>query len=175
MKTAKKRKCIFLDRDGVINEESGDYIARVEDLKIINGVSQALQLLKSHGYLLIVITNQGGITEGLFTREQLKVIHDEIQKRCAKSIDAFYYSPCRSRFSASLVHKPGTLLYEKAISQFNIDISKSWMIGDTERDIIAGKKMNLRTILISDKEESFKEDYKTKNLISAVDLIIGIS
>jgi D-glycero-D-manno-heptose 1,7-bisphosphate phosphatase len=161
------QKCVFLDRDGVLNEEIGRYVWEVCDFVLRPGIVDILKDLKGKGYLLIVITNQGGIGRGLYSQQHVKTCHDHFQKECGNLIDAFYYSPYQKSISASLGSKPGSLLFEKAIAKFNIDPTSSWMIGDKERDIIPAKKLGIRTIRLINDEEQHEEriaDYTIEDL-----------
>ena len=95
-------KCIFLDRDGVLNVERGDYTFLPEDFKVIDGVSEAIEKIKSSGYLVIVVTNQAGISKGRFTRQQMHDCHAILMEKTRFLIDKIYYSPYHPFFSASL-------------------------------------------------------------------------
>ena len=86
-------KCIFLDRDGVLNVDRVDYVYRVEDFIIPEGTIEALQKLKNAGYLLIVITNQSGIAKGIYTREDVMKCHRYLQEQCGNILDDIYFSP----------------------------------------------------------------------------------
>jgi len=143
-----KTKAIFLDRDGVLNEERGDYTYREEDFVICEGVPQALQLLKEAGYLLIVITNQGGIAKGVYTKADMLRCHKKLASATNNLINAFYYSPDHPSVSASLSRKPNSLMLEKAMAKFNIDPAGSFMIGDQPRDIEAAAKVGVKGIKI---------------------------
>jgi D-glycero-D-manno-heptose 1,7-bisphosphate phosphatase len=155
--TTHASKCIFLDRDGVLNEEIGRYVWEVCDFEIRPGIVELLSDFKKKGYLLIVVTNQGGIGRGLYSHEHVKTCHEHFQKECGYLIDAFYYSPYQKSISASLGSKPGTLLFEKAIAKFKIDPAESWMIGDKERDITPAKKLGIKTIRLINEEEKDEE------------------
>jgi len=143
-----KQKAIFLDRDGVLNEERGDYVWLLEDFKIVPGIIEVLKALKAKGYLLIVVTNQAGITKGRYTREQMQECHDYFQKESGNIIDHFYYAPGHPSYSESLTRKPDSLMWEKAMAKFDIDPSQSWMIGDKERDLVPAIKFGIKTIRI---------------------------
>ncbi|MCP4457975.1 MAG: HAD-IIIA family hydrolase [Cytophagales bacterium] len=143
-----KQKAVFLDRDGVLNEERGDYVWLLEDFKIVPGIIDVLKKLKSQSYLLIVVTNQAGIAKGRYTQEQMQECHDYFQKESGDLIDHFYYAPNHPDFSESLTRKPDSLMWEKAMAKFNIDPLQSWMIGDKERDLIPAKKFGMKTIRI---------------------------
>lgn len=165
-------KCIFLDRDGVLNEEIGNYVFKKEDFKIVNGVPEALQKLKAAGYLLIVITNQSGIAKGLYTKKEVLECHNYLQEKCNYLIDDIYFSPHHEDYNtASLLKKPDSLMIEKAIAKYNIDPQLSWMIGDQPRDIEAGKKAGLRTIYISENKKEASASANTSSLLKAVSFV----
>ena len=169
-----QNKCVFLDRDGVLNEERGDYTYRVDDFNVIAGVPEALQILKAAGYLLVVVTNQGGIAKGLFTKKDMLACHQKLQATCNSVIDAFYYAPAHPSVSASLARKPDSLMLEKAIARFNINIAQSWLVGDQHRDITAARKVGVQPILIPNKLETEANTVLTApDLLSAARLITG--
>ncbi|MCG8309555.1 MAG: HAD-IIIA family hydrolase [Cytophagales bacterium] len=163
-------KCIFLDRDGVLNVERGDYTFLPKDFIISDGVPAALKKIKKAGYLAVVVTNQAGISQGLFTRKQMQVCHDILVERTGHLIDKIYYSPYHPSFSESLTRKPETLMLEKAIAKFDIDPSLSWLIGDRARDIECGQRMGLKTVLITENQlHRCNPDFVAENLIEAID------
>lgn len=144
-------KAIFLDRDGVLNKELGDYTTCVEDFEILPDVFKALKILQNRGFLLIVITNQGGIAKGRYTLEALDKMHQYFIKECAKNgvkITAIFFSPHHEVFTKSLTRKPASLMLERAVAQYNIDPEKSYMVGDSKRDIEAANKINIRGLMI---------------------------
>ncbi|QMU30344.1 D-glycero-alpha-D-manno-heptose-1,7-bisphosphate 7-phosphatase [Adhaeribacter radiodurans] len=143
-----KQKCIFLDRDGVLNVERGDYTYLPEDFILENKVPEALALLKQRGFLLIVITNQGGLAKGLFSRAQMEACHQKLLQNCNYAIDAIYYAPAHPAISASLARKPDSLMLEKAIAKFNISPAESWFVGDQLRDMQAAEKVGVNGILV---------------------------
>lgn len=154
-------KCIFLDRDGVINVERGEYTYRIDDFIIEEGVLAQLFLLKQKGFILIIITNQGGVNKGLYTVEDVLSCHKHFQKISNNLIDDFFYSPYHDDFTKSLSRKPNTLMLEKAIYKWNINIEESWMIGDSKRDIDASYKLNIKSVKVGDSiyakaEQSFE-------------------
>ena len=145
-------KAVFLDRDGVINRKgSGYYVFREEEFFLNKGVTDALKYFISKGYLLIIITNQGGIAKGIYTTTHLEKLHNYmIQKLKAFDIvlTDIYYCPHHPDVSQCLCRKPGTLLFEQAIAKYKIDPKGSFMIGDSQIDIQAADKMKIKGILL---------------------------
>ena len=142
------QKAVFLDRDGIINEERGDYVWLLEDFKIVPGIIDVLKELKNNGYLLIVVTNQAGIAKGIYSKEQMQSCHDYFQKVSGNLIDHFYYASGHPSVSESLMRKPDSLMWEKAMAKFDIDPRQSWMVGDKERDLVPAKKFDIKTVRV---------------------------
>ncbi|MFT2009500.1 HAD family hydrolase [Pontibacter sp. 13R65] len=167
-----KQKCVFLDRDGVLNREMGDYTYKLDAFEVLPGVPQALQILKEHGYLLIVITNQAGIAKGLYTRSEVLACHQKLQGQCQGIIDAIYFAPGHQTVSASLSRKPDSLMLERAIAKYNIDPALSWMVGDTPRDMVAGEKAGVQTILVGEHHAEKAHALQAKDLLEATRFIL---
>ncbi len=167
-------KCVFLDRDGVLNKDNPNYTYQVEAFEILPGVLDAIRELKQAGYLLVVVTNQSGIAQGIYTQTQMEACHAYLQKMCGNRIDHFYFCPHHPTVTASLARKPGTLMFEKAIARFSIDTTKSWMIGDRGRDLIPAKQLGIRTIQIGDEiEEHEKAEHQVEGLMQAAEIIVN--
>ena len=143
-------KTIFLDRDGVVNKEI-NYLHKIEDCSFINGVFEACQYFKSLGYQIIIVTNQSGISRGYFSEKDFQIITNWMinQFECndLNILDIFHcpHSPksnCDCR-------KPKPGMFISAKNKHNIDMEKSWMIGDSERDITAANLAGIKnTILV---------------------------
>jgi len=148
---SEKHKAIFLDRDGVINEECGDWTYLLEDFRINEGVVEALKIFQLKNYLLIIISNQSGIAKDVYTKEQADYLHlhlERVLKNKGIILTEIYYCPHHPDISKCLCRKPDSVLLEKAIARFNISASESFFIGDADRDIEAGKKAGVKTIKI---------------------------
>jgi D-glycero-D-manno-heptose 1,7-bisphosphate phosphatase len=167
-----KNKCVFLDRDGVLNIERGAYTFKPEDFVLINGVVEALVLLKNSGYLLVVVTNQGGIAQGLYTKADMEACHQKLQAACGNIIDAFYYAPSHPAVSASLSRKPGSLMLERAMARFQINPAHSWLVGDRLRDIEAAHKLGIKGIFVGDSEPAPAGVRQAPDLLAATKIIL---
>ena len=179
---ANKQKAIFLDRDGSINKYVG-FLKKIDDFELIDGVAKAIKKINESGYLAIVVTNQPVIARGDVSFEELDEIHNKMETLLGKEgayLDGIYFCPhhpdkgfegerpeykidcdCRKP-------KPGLLL--KAAKDFNIDLSKSFMIGDGLHDVLAGKNAGCTSIYIG--SDTLKEKViKIDSLLSAVESI----
>lgn len=144
-------KALFLDRDGVLNRERGDYTYSIEDFEVLPDVPEALKLAQDKGYLLIVISNQGGVAKGIFTQERVEVLHGMLREKLAESnvvLDEVYYCTHHDEVGKCICRKPNAGMLEKAIARFGVDASKSLMIGDSPRDVAAAEKAGVEGVLI---------------------------
>ncbi len=145
---------VFLDRDGTLNEDPG-YIGDPGSLKLFPDTGKALSVLKNKfNFKLIVISNQSGIARGILTDEMVKSVNNKINELLAGdnvSIDAFYYCPFHPDFSSSedcSCRKPSPRMVFQAAEDFNIDLKRSYFVGDSVSDIECGKNAGLKTILV---------------------------
>lgn len=167
-------KAAFLDRDGVINRKApGDgYITRWEEIEFLPGVAQAIALLNRTGFRVIVVTNQRCVAKGLVTIPELDGIHRHMCEALAgagATVDAVYYCPheleppccCRKP-------QPGLLL--DAAREHGIALTKSWMIGDSDADIEAGRNAGCRTarLLMDSQTTTMDPDVTAAFLVEAV-------
>ena len=167
------QKCVFLDRDGVLNRERGDYTYLLDEFEVLPGVPEALALLKKNGYLLIVVTNQGGIAKELYKKEDVLACHQKLQQSCEDLIDDLYYAPSHPNYSESLSRKPDSLMLERAMAKYNIDPVQSWMVGDSLRDLEAAEKVGVQAILVGDKYEAGTYPMQVNDLWAAAQIIVG--
>lgn len=149
------RKVIFLDRDGVINFEPGHYTYKVDEFKIVDGLFSALKILQDKGFEFIVITNQGGISKGIYNHSDVISVHDYMQGEFYKqkiNLLDIYYCPHHAIVEKCICRKPDSLMLEKAIARYDIDKSKSYFFGDSRRDVLAAEKANIKGLLITKNE-----------------------
>ncbi len=181
-KTAKKKyPAVFLDRDGVVTYDV-HHMKHVCELRLLPNAGAAIKKMWEKGYRVILITNQGAIAKGITTKRAVDEIHTELVKRLKKTgavLDGIYYCPHHpegsiKRFAidcACRKPKPGMII--RAARELSIDLKRSVMIGDKTGDILAGKRADLKTILVktgyggSDKIYNVKPNVKTKNILSA--------
>lgn len=179
------KKAVFLDRDGCINKEV-HHLHRMDQLRILPRVVEAIHRLNKLDLFVVVITNQSAVAHGLASREEIEKIHLTLQKRLVNKlakIDAIYYCPHHPEGKIAIYkikckcRKPETGLIKKAAKEFNIDLKKSFMIGDRTVDILTGQKAGLKTILVKtgyggrDAIYKIEPDYTAKNLWEAVKII----
>src|SRR5664280_424836 len=152
----KKNIAVFLDRDGTINEEVG-YLDSLDKFKIIPCAYEAIRLINESGMKVVVISNQAGVARGLFTEDFVKITHEHLlaalrQKKA--HIDNFYYCPHHPTEGIKLYRQncncrkpaPGMLL--QAAQDLNIDLTKSYLVGDRFRDMEAAKKVGVKGVLV---------------------------
>ncbi|HIE10523.1 MAG TPA: HAD family hydrolase [Kiritimatiellae bacterium] len=156
------RKCVFFDRDGIVNRSPGlGYVTCLEDFEVLPEFIAALRNVKSHGYLAIVVSNQRGVALGKMTIETVDRIHRFLRETLATAglaLDAIYYCPHDNGECDCRKPSPGMLL--RAAAEFGIDLSASWMIGDSLRDVVAGKRAGCRTVLVGDETGEVIPDYR---------------
>jgi D-glycero-D-manno-heptose 1,7-bisphosphate phosphatase len=149
------RPAIFLDRDGVINEDYG-YVYKSKDLKWIKGAKESIKRLKDLGYYIFVVTNQSGIARGYYSENDVILLHEymnNLLKQHGSSIDKFYYCPHHPKATVKKYkincncRKPKSGMIRQAISEWDIDIESSFLIGDSERDIISANNLGIRGYL----------------------------
>jgi D-glycero-D-manno-heptose 1,7-bisphosphate phosphatase len=145
-------RAAFLDRDGVINRKptANGYVTRWEDMEFLPGAVQAIALLNQVGFQVIVVTNQRCIAKGLLTASQLEALHARMRGEFATNgarIDAIYYCPHEKHPPCSC-RKPESGMLLAAARDHQIDLKASWMIGDSNEDIKAGKNVGCNTAQI---------------------------
>lgn len=176
-----EQKAIFLDRDGTINKYVG-FLRNIDDFELVDGVSEAIKKINASGYLAIVVTNQPVIARGEVTFEGLETIHNKMETLLGKEgayLDAIYFCPHHphSGYEGEVKElkvdcdcrkpKPGMLL--KAAEELNIDLSQSYMVGDGENDIKAGKAAGCKTVLLNTVCEYYGQDICVASLKDFVD------
>lgn len=176
-----KRPCIFLDRDGVINKDM-DSKPLCKDFELLDGVAEAIKSINKSDYLSVVVTNQPMIAKGFVTFEEVENTHKKMETLLGERhayLNGIYYCPHHPEkgFDGEVeelkidceCRKPKAGMLFKATKDLNIDLENSWMIGDSQRDIDAGKNTNCRTISI---KKDLGADYIAQDLKDAVNYIL---
>lgn len=179
------QKAVFIDRDGTINKYVG-FLKSIEQFELLPDIAKAIQKINKSGYLAIVVTNQPVIARGDIKFEELDEIHNKMETLLGYEgayLDKIYYCPHHPHkgYEGEVTElkidcdcrkpKPGMLM--KAAESFNIDLSSSWMIGDSENDILAGKSAGCKTALCSCRNENYGQDITVNSLNQFVDIIFA--
>jgi D-glycero-D-manno-heptose 1,7-bisphosphate phosphatase len=175
------KKAAFLDRDGVINRKApeGEYVTRWEDMEFLPGTREAIRLLNHAGFLVVVVSNQRCVAKGLITTEELEAMHARMCREfhpAGATIDAVYYCPhdyeppcdCRKP-------QPGMLL--DAARAHDIQLAASWMIGDSDHDVQAGRTAGCRTaqVVADGKSTHGSADLVATSLLDAAHKILQLN
>lgn len=178
-----KRPCIFLDRDGVINRDM-DSNPKTTDFELLPNVAEAIKKINKSDYLAVVVTNQPMIAKGFVTVSEVENTHKKMETLLGEEgafLNAIYYCPHHPEggFEGEIPElkiececrkpKPGMLI--QAANDLNIDLANSWMIGDSERDLSAGKSVGCKCIYISNKT-NINSDYNATDLAQAINIIL---
>ena len=178
---SKKQKAVFLDRDGTINVYKG-FLRNIEEFELIPGIETAIKKINDSGYLTIVVTNQPVIARGEIKWNELEEIHNKMETELGKAgayLDRIYFCPHHPHrgYEGEIVElkidcdcrkpKPGMLL--KAAKDFNIDLTQSFMVGDSDNDIKAGIAAGCKSILINNSDTGRKNvDFGQMDMVSSV-------
>ena len=176
---------VFFDRDGTLIHDPG-YLNDPDQVQVMDGVAEAVKEFQVLGYKTVVASNQSAVARGVVSVEMLERIHDRLRELLAAkgaSLDAIYYCPYHPEGTVPEYRKdsdwrkprPGMLL--AAAQEMDIDLSRSWMIGDSDRDVQAGRSAGCKTILIgstaseSADPEKNRPDYVAVNMREAVNIV----
>ena len=151
------RRAVFLDRDGVLNQDPPHYAHRLDQLELIPRSGMAVKILNEHGYMVIVISNQSGVARGYYTEREVFIFNNALLMKIQEfggAVDAIYYCPHHPNAKIEkyrvdcLCRKPGPGMILQAAKEHHIDLQKSYVIGDKLSDIEAGKNAGCQTILV---------------------------
>lgn len=177
---------VFLDRDNTLILNDGD-LGRPDDVRLVDGVADGLRTLRDAGFNLVVVTNQAGVARGKFTEEDVDAVHQRIatmiddQAHRMGLIDRFYYCPYHPEGTVAeycrdhVWRKPHPGMILQAARDMDLELNRSWMIGDQERDIAAGRAAGCRTVLVTRDAELTKRanaDIAVEDFAQAVAVIL---
>lgn len=165
------KKALFLDRDGVINKEK-NYLYKIDEFEFIDGVFKACRYFQDMDYLLIIITNQAGIARGIYSEKDFQILTNwmlsEFKKR-GITISRVYFCPHHPEFSRKCdCRKPSPKMLLDAQKKFNIDLSKSILVGDKNSDIEAGKNANIKNNYLITTGHAIKDNIFNVKIIDSL-------
>lgn len=185
------RAAVFLDRDGTINVEVG-YLCRPEEFRLIDGSAEAIRRLNEAGFLVVVVSNQSGVARGYFDEAAVAGVNETMMRQLAQlgaRLDAVYYCPHHPEGAVEQYRrecdcrKPGSGMVRRAEKDLGIDVTRSYVVGDHQGDILLAKNVGARSILVVtghgaeelDKLKALgvKPDWIADNLAEAVDRILS--
>lgn len=171
------RPAIFFDRDGVVNRRLvGDYVKRWEEFELLPDILHVLPQAHAAGFLAVLVTNQQGIAKKLMSEADLSAIHRrmqrELEERTGHRFDAIYHCP-HGKDEGCNCRKPQSGMLLQAAAEHGIGLSRSWMIGDSESDVVAGKNAGCRTIRIAPHGTETIADGVAGNLAEGWKLVCG--
>ena len=159
------QKAAFLDRDGVINEDTG-YLNNIKDFKWIEGAIDALKILKENNFLIIIISNQSGVSRGYFSKQDVHNLHKWINLQLSEhnvKIDDFFFATEHPNTETSKTRrKPSPRMIEEAIEKYNLNRADCFMVGDKDIDVLAAKNAKIRGFLF----EGGNLSYKIKKILN---------
>ena len=172
-------KVIFLDRDGVLNENREDYVKSWDEVKILPGAIEAVTKLKENGYTIIVVSNQSAVGKGLLDEGSLRSINKKLNEAFTGKIDDFFYCPHKPDDGCAC-RKPRTRLLIDAAVKYDVDLKGTWMIGDNFSDILLGQNAGCKTILVKTglgkkvlEMEEVEPDHVAEDILDAVKWLLG--
>lgn len=149
--SAPRRRAVFLDRDGTIIEDV-EYLRHPAQVRLLPGAAAAIRQLNRSDFVVVAATNQSGIARGLLTIDDYRLGErrlDELLAAEGARLDAHYFCPHLPEVTGPCeCRKPGTLLYRRAAEQFNLDLGRSWWVGDRARDVLPAAAFGARGILV---------------------------
>lgn len=175
------KKAIFFDRDGTLIIDKV-YLNDPEQVEYLPGVFTALNRLQEAGYIFVVVTNQSGVARGIVDLKNIELIHEKLKVDFAKNdihFAGFYFAP-HSVESNHHTRKPNPGMLEIASQDHNIDLTKSWIVGDRMTDVEAGKRAGARSILLAGVDHPEKSQFEkptafVPDLITASEFILEVS
>ena len=186
------RRAIFMDRDGTVCDEVG-YVNHVDRIRLLPRSAEAIRRANAAGFQTIVVTNQAGVARGYFDEDLIHEVHDEIRRRLAEHearVDAIYYCPHHPEVGtapyrqACDCRKPLPGMFHRARDEMGIDLERSYVVGDSMRDVEAGRRVGATTVLVltgygrGERDHhavrwTVTPDHVAEDLLEAVDWILS--
>ncbi len=168
-----KRPCVFFDRDGIVNRDPGaGYVERPEDFHLLPAFVEALRVATDRGYAAVVVTNQRGVGRGLMTCDALAHIHGRLRAELAgQGLALTAIESCTATDDADPRRKPNPGMLLDAAARHGLDVSASWMVGDRERDVEAGRRAGCGTTVRVGGGDPTRADHRVPDMDGLVALL----
>lgn len=184
------RPAVFLDRDGTVNVER-DFVRHPDEVELLPGAHDAIRALRDAGYRIVVVTNQSGIARGYLDEPTLARIHAKLDAALEGLVDAWFHCPHHpdtgivpGYVRPCTCRKPGDGLLRRAAELLDLDLTRSWIVGDSARDVLAGRDLPVRSVLVRSgkpieaQRETLREagvapDAETSDLATAARVILA--
>ncbi|MFH0907534.1 MAG: HAD-IIIA family hydrolase [bacterium] len=167
------KPCVFFDRDGIVNRSPGPgYVERWEDFHLIPAFIDAVRVVNERNHATIIVTNQRGVSLGRMTQQALDTIHDNLVQRLGEfnvHLDDVIY--CVELDDAHPNRKPNPGMLIEGANRHHIDLAHSWMVGDHERDVTAGRRAGCRTVLVHKDPVETQADYRLDSMDEVPDFL----
>ncbi len=162
--------CVFFDRDGIVNQPPNDeqrYVTRAEDFHLMPGFVEAFRVVLGRGYRAVLITNQSGLSRGRMTQADLQQIHDKLLAHLkAEGLDLHDIFVCDSADDAHPNRKPNPGMILEAAKKHGLDLTRSWMVGDQEKDVEAGRRAGVgKTVKVRANPGQTKADVQAPSML----------
>ena len=181
-----RRPAVFLDRDGTLTEERG-FVTSPEQVQLLPEAAEAVRLLRAAGFACVVVTNQSAVGRGLMTEADLEAVHAELHRQLhaeGTALDGLYYCPAAPAEALEVEdpeRKPSPGMLLRAARDLELDRARSWMIGDSARDVLAGRRAGCRGCILVRTGHDISEalplledgDHVADDLAAAARLIVG--
>ena len=165
MQNAPRTPCVFFDRDGIVNHPPDDvrrYVLHEDDFHLLPGFVDSLRLVLSRGYKAVIVTNQAGVARGRMTQSDLDRIHEKLHRLLAAEGLALHdIYECTIYDDAHPNRKPNPGMLLDAAAKHQLDLARSWMIGDNEKDVLAGRRAGVaKTVKVRPLPTTTEADYR---------------
>jgi len=165
-----KRRAVLLDRDGTLIDDPG-YIHEPEKVRLLPGVREALERLETAGFVLAIVSNQSGIGRGYYEEKDFRAVNDRLAELAGIEFAAIYHCP-HVPDAGCTCRKPGTDLLVRAAEELDLDLARSFMVGDRESDVLAGLAAGCVAIMLGDRDAP-DDVPRMEGLAQAADFILG--
>ncbi len=160
------KPCVFFDRDGIVNQSPGPgYVERLEAFHMLPEFIEAARIAAERGYETVIVTNQRGVALGRMSRQTVDRIHEHLKKILAREgIRLLDIMVCTADDDRDPNRKPNPGMIMEAAEKHGLDLARSWMVGDNEKDVEAGRRAGCRTILVDNTTRPTRADQRVENM-----------